>query len=127
MSELHRLQSENTELKKKVAELEQRSKGGASGDPGELPTAISEYEETLRRLVQRTAMIVQAEKCVIMVRDRENEDLYARIPAFGMTEEQVKAYRVPTDTREFPARFTTAANRLPSRTAKPIRWRWKKT
>lgn len=95
--ELNRLQSENAELKKKIAELEQRSKGSAGGDAGELPTAISEYEETLRRLVQRTAMIVQAEKCVIMVRDRENEDLYARNPAFGMTEEQVKAYRVPTD------------------------------
>jgi two-component system phosphate regulon sensor histidine kinase PhoR len=51
----------------------------------------------MRRLVQRTAMFVQAEKCVIMVRDRESGDLVARLPAFGMTAEEVAAFRTPPD------------------------------
>ena len=42
-------------------------------------------------------MIVQAEKCVIMVRDREADELVARAPAFGMTDLEVKAYRVETE------------------------------
>lgn len=85
------LERELSEVRQKNAELE-RVRASASSD--DLAVPISEFEETLRRLVQRTAMIVQAEKCVIMVRDRETEDLIARSPAWGMTEEDVKLYRV---------------------------------
>lgn len=91
-------------LEQKISDLEQaQSKStstaslSSSVDTAELPTAISEFEETLRRLVQRTAMIVQAEKCVIMVRDRESGDLYARWPAWGMSEEEVRQFRSPAD------------------------------
>lgn len=90
------LQRELTEARQKNAQLES-SKSSTASDVTELPTAISEFEETLRRLVQRTAMIVQAEKCVIMVRDRESGDLFARSPAFGMTDEEVRAFRVNTE------------------------------
>ncbi|HLK56553.1 MAG TPA: histidine kinase dimerization/phospho-acceptor domain-containing protein, partial [Chthonomonadaceae bacterium] len=86
------LKRENAELKQRNLELE-RAKGGSAGDDMAVP--ISEFEETLRRLVQRTAMIVQAEKCVIMVRDRESGDLIARAPAFGMNDNEVKSFRVP--------------------------------
>ena len=89
------LQKELEEQKQKAADLE-RSRSSSVQDP-ELPSAISEFEETLRRLVQRTAMIVQAEKCVIMVRDREADELVARAPAFGMTDLEVKSYRVETE------------------------------
>src|SRR5205085_915336 len=79
--QIQQLKKELSEVKQKNAELE-RAKNSAAADVGELPIAISEFEETLRRLVQRTAMIVQAEKCVIMVRDRETGELIARAPAF---------------------------------------------
>jgi PAS domain S-box-containing protein len=103
--QMDRLQTENAALQKELAEERrkttdaERLKGSAaSAEVAELPSAISEYEETLRRLVQRTAMIVQAEKCLIMVRDRETGDLFARSPAWGITDEEVKSYRVrPND------------------------------
>jgi PAS domain S-box-containing protein len=92
---LQSLETELTGVKQRNSELE-RSKGvPSSGDEMVIP--VSEFEETLRRLVQRTAMIVQAEKCVIMVRDRETDDLVARSPAFGMTDAEVQAYRVPVE------------------------------
>ena len=96
-------------MRQRVAKLEQEleaerrknAEGAArngAGEVGELPMALSEFEETMRRLVQRTAMIVQAEKCVILVRDRETGGLVARAPAFGMTDDEVKLYRVPRET-----------------------------
>ena len=89
------LEEDLTAAKQKIAELE-RSKVSAVGD--EINVPISEFEETLRRLVQRTAMIVQAEKCVIMVRDRETGDLVARSPAWGMHDEEVQRFRVPAES-----------------------------
>src|SRR2546423_11624955 len=50
------------------------------------PVALNEFEDTLRRLVQRIAMILQAEKCVILILDKDSGDLVARAPAYGMTE-----------------------------------------
>ncbi|MCW3096918.1 MAG: sensor signal transduction histidine kinase [Chthonomonadaceae bacterium] len=92
---LQSLEKELTGVKQRNAELE-RAKG-VSGAGEETVIPVSEFEETLRRLVQRTAMIVQAEKCVIMVRDRETDDLVARSPAFGMTDAEVLSYRVPIE------------------------------
>jgi PAS domain S-box-containing protein len=89
------LETELAAAKQKSVELE-RSRASAIGD--EINVPISEFEETLRRLVQRTAMIVQAEKCVIMVRDRETGDLVARSPAWGMSDDEVQKYRVPADS-----------------------------
>jgi signal transduction histidine kinase len=94
--QIQQLNKELADSRQKIAELE-RARNGAASDMGELPIAISEFEETLRRLVQRTAMIVQAEKCVIMVRDRETGDLMARPPAFGLTDEEIKKFRVSPD------------------------------
>lgn len=97
--QIQQLKLELETAKRQNAELEQKAKGtsapAASGDVSELPVAISEIDDTLRRLVQRTAMIVQAEKCVILVRDRETSGLTARSPAYGMNDEQIKGYRVP--------------------------------
>lgn len=84
--------------KQQIAALEQgRGAGPSSQEVTEAPVVITEYEATLRRVVQRTAMIVQAEKCVIMVEDAETGDLVACHPAWGMTEEEVKRFRVPPD------------------------------
>ena len=89
------LERDLTAAKQKMADLE-RSRATAVGEDINVP--ISEFEETLRRLVQRTAMIVQAEKCVIMVVDRETGDLVARSPAWGMSDEEVQKFRVPTES-----------------------------
>ena len=92
---LQSLEKELTGVKQRNVELERAKAAPGSGEEMVIP--VSEFEETLRRLVQRTAMIVQAEKCVIMVRDRETDDLVARSPAFGMTDADVQAYRVPVE------------------------------
>jgi len=91
--QVHHLERELAAARQKITSLE-REEGAAEGALRDLTVPISEFEETLRRLVQRTAMIVQAEKCVIMVRDKETGELVARSPAFGMTEKDVDAFRV---------------------------------
>ncbi len=88
---LAKLKAEVDELKAKNRDLEQKAR--ANGDSDQ-PTAITEFEETLRRLVHRIAMILQAEKCVFMLLDRESGELYAVAPAFGMTDEHIKQFRV---------------------------------
>ena len=104
---LQSLEKELTSAKQRNSELE-RAKG-APGAGEETVISVSEFEETLRRLVQRTAMIVQAEKCVIMVRDRETDDLVARSPAFGMTDTEVLTYRVPIEDSLDGEVFTSGA------------------
>lgn len=89
------LELELSTFKSKVTELERAKVGPAVDD---ITVPISEFEETLRRLVQRTAMIVQAEKCVITVRERETGDLIARSPAWGMNDDAVHLFRVPAET-----------------------------
>ncbi|MCS6776235.1 MAG: ATP-binding protein [Chloroherpetonaceae bacterium] len=106
--QIQRLKKELAEVKQRNAELE-RVRSSAAPEVGELPVAISEFEETLRRLVQRTAMIVQAEKCVIMVRDRETGDLVARPPAFGMTDEELREFRISPDRGISGAVFQSTA------------------
>ncbi|MCW3052713.1 MAG: sensor signal transduction histidine kinase [Chthonomonadales bacterium] len=104
---LQSLEKELNSAKQRNSELE-RAKG-APGAGEETVIPVSEFEETLRRLVQRTAMIVQAEKCVIMVRDRETDDLVARSPAFGMTDAEVLTYRVPIEDSLDGEVFTSGA------------------
>jgi len=61
-----------------------------------LPSA-AELEQTLRRLLRRVAMMIQAEKCVFLLYDQGLDKLVARLPALGLTPEQVKWLRVPSD------------------------------
>lgn len=65
--------------------------------PSENPvdvTPISEADVTLRRLVQRIAMILQAEKIVIMFYDRELAELIGIPPSYGVEEEKLRLFRV---------------------------------
>jgi two-component system phosphate regulon sensor histidine kinase PhoR len=57
-------------------------------------TPINEADQTLRRLVQRIAMILQAEKIVIMFFDRERGELIGIPPAFGVEEDRLSHFRV---------------------------------
>jgi two-component system phosphate regulon sensor histidine kinase PhoR len=63
---------------------------------GGLPSA-AELEQTLQRLMRRVSMLVQAEKCVFLLHDRERNELVARPPALGFSREQLRALRVPLD------------------------------
>jgi two-component system phosphate regulon sensor histidine kinase PhoR len=55
---------------------------------------INEADVTLRRLVQRIAMILQAEKIVIMFHDRESGELMGIPPSYGVEEEKLKLFRI---------------------------------
>ncbi len=58
-----------------------------------LPSA-AELEQTLQRLMRRVSMLVQAEKCVFLLHDRERDELVARPPAVGFSREQLRAMRL---------------------------------
>ncbi len=51
--------------------------------------SLSEFEETLKRLVDRVTRILQAEKCVFLLHDPTSGTLYATEPALGFTREQL--------------------------------------
>ena len=92
--ELQRLKEENEQLKARVAELEKRSEETAVTNQTTAEAQVDvaplqEADATLRRLVQRIAMILQAEKVVIMFYDRDMAELKAIPPAFGVEEERL--------------------------------------
>lgn len=92
------------DLLAKIAELEQKLKerdaepSGApsvrSVEPASEVAPLSELDTTLRRLVQRIAMILQAEKVVMMFCDRESGELMGISPAFGVDEDVLKMFRI---------------------------------
>lgn len=55
---------------------------------------LSEADVTLRRLVQRIAMILQADQIVIMFYDRERGELIGIPPSHGVEEERLGHFRV---------------------------------
>jgi len=96
---LDSLRAEIEALKARIREYEEKSDGAAaptrgdmSSNPVEAP--INEADVTLRRLVQRIAMILQAEKIAIMFYDREKGELIGIPPAYGVDEDHLKIFRV---------------------------------
>jgi len=55
---------------------------------------LQDGESTLRRLVQRIAMILQAEKIVVMFFDQEQGELIAIPPSHGGEIEKLNLFRV---------------------------------
>jgi PAS domain S-box-containing protein len=93
--ELERLRLVVADLEHKKRELEDRLE--AASTMAEVPAAITstpELEQTLGRLIKKVAMILQAEKAVIMIYDPESGDLVAQKPALGLNEAQLSAFRV---------------------------------
>ena len=98
-AQLEQLRAENNDLK---------SKGGSGGaepkpepeiratpvESGVEVANIQEGDVTLRRLVQRIAMILQAEKIVIMFYESEAGELIAIPPAYGLDDEKLAHFRV---------------------------------
>jgi two-component system phosphate regulon sensor histidine kinase PhoR len=74
-----------------------RSQAPRSPDEGGLPSA-AELEQTLRRVLRRVAMMIQAEKCLFLLHDRERNELVARPPTLGITPDRIRHLRLPTKT-----------------------------
>lgn len=95
--QLDALQSEIAKREERIKELESRSpdaNGRADIATGPVEAPINEADVTLRRLVQRIAMILQAEKIAIMFYDRERGELIGIPPAYGVDEDHLKIFRV---------------------------------
>jgi len=73
--ENEKLRNQIRELQERVNELETDKNLPASRSAESDVTPLSEADVTLRRLVQRIAMILQAEKIVIMFYDHESGDV----------------------------------------------------
>lgn len=99
VKELERQLEEKTtaiaSLEKANRRLEERVKELESGPSGSTP--LAELEDTLKRLVMRISMILQAEKCVFMLYDKDSGELQATTPAFGIPLEQVRLFKVHAD------------------------------
>ncbi|GMV37694.1 MAG: hypothetical protein AMXMBFR61_22020 [Fimbriimonadales bacterium] len=97
-SEVEQLRAQLEEAKRQIAELNQRNTSlqatKAAPDSGIEATPLDEMEMTLRRLVQRIAMILQAEKTVWMLYERESGELVAMPPAYGVDEDTIRSLRV---------------------------------
>lgn len=81
----------------KISELESKIQGSersGRADSGMDVAPINEADVTLRRLVQRIAMILQAEKIAIMFYDRERSELIGIPPAYGIEEDKLRLFRV---------------------------------
>ncbi len=101
--ELQRLKEENQQLKARIFELEKtpakndgetQVQAHSSAESQADVAPLHEADATLRRLVQRIAMILQAEKVVIMFYDRDMSELKAIPPAFGVEEERLPFFKV---------------------------------
>ena len=85
------LEKQLTSAHQEIARLQRANKASEVTDA---PVSISEFEETLKRLVQRVAMILQAEKCVIMILNKDDQTLIARNPAFGFGDADLRDLRI---------------------------------
>lgn len=90
-----RLEAENNALRTQSAnESKSNEPKAAPVEGGMEVTSIQEGDITLRRLVQRIAMILQAEKIVIMFYEHETGELMAIPPAYGIDDEKLAHFRV---------------------------------
>lgn len=89
--QIEALKKDNEELKAKQDANVPSRPGIEAADP---VAPINEADVTLRRLVQRIAMILQAEKIVIMFHDRERGELIGIPPSYGVDEEHLTHFRV---------------------------------
>jgi PAS domain S-box-containing protein len=94
-AELDRLKGQISQLERSRRELEQRLAESPAAEPPPAVTTAAELEATLRVFIRKVAMIMSAEKCVIMLYDAEQGMLVAQRPAFGITDEQLYTFRIP--------------------------------
>jgi len=91
------LEGERDVLDRRVKQLETDKNLPSNARANEVSmdvAPINEADVTLRRLVQRIAMILQAEKIVIMFYDREAGELIGIPPSYGVEEDKLRLFRV---------------------------------
>ena len=92
---IERLEKANLDLEQRIQEVQ--TKGvlqppGPPLPPSALPLpAPGEFENILKRLVDKISKILQAEKCVFMLHDTSAATLYATHPAVGLTRDELTA------------------------------------
>ena len=101
---LQQMQAQLSDALQRIRELESERQGleeriRATPSSGRMAETVdvaplNEADVTLRRLVQRIAMILQAEKIVIMFYDRERGELIGIPPAYGVDEDLLGVFRV---------------------------------
>lgn len=95
--ELNLLRQQLSDALQRIKDLEKSEPSSAPSRAAEQSvdvTPINEADVTLRRLVQRIAMILQAEKIVIMFYDRELGELMGIPPSYGVEEDKLGIFRV---------------------------------
>lgn len=60
--------------------------------------SAAELEQTMRRLMTRVALMLQVEKCAVLIHDADRQQLVARPPALGLTQTQIRALRLSSGT-----------------------------
>ena len=96
--ELERYRLVVTELQGKISTLEEELTTAAT--MAEVPAVVvtqPELRQTLSRLISKIAMILQAEKVLIMLYQSELRELTPLQPSLGVTEEQVAELRTSPD------------------------------
>src|SRR5437588_2794264 len=96
MDDLNNLKAQYEAALKRISELERQEQDRVRATRAgvEEMTPLSEADVTLRRLVQRIAMILQAEKIVIMFFNREAGELTGIPPAYGVEEDRLQMFKV---------------------------------
>jgi len=92
-AELQRLRADIARLEQARRELEAQLAGG-QGESAPI-TTTAELRATLHRFLRQVGLILQAEKCVIMLYDEESGELVAQAPALGISDEETSKLRVP--------------------------------
>jgi PAS domain S-box-containing protein len=91
--EVEHLRSDRDRLRQELDKTAQPTRSQSSESSMDV-TPINEADVTLRRLVQRIAMILQAEKIVIMFYDPEAGELTGIPPSYGVDDDRLKLFRV---------------------------------
>ncbi len=106
--DVEQLQAQLAALQEEKRQLEQRLSTASSAAEVTPPaTTVDELESTLRMFVKKVAMILQAEKCVIMLLDQETNELYGQKPAYGVPDEMLRTLRIPVGQGVSGEVFTT--------------------
>lgn len=106
--ELERYRLVVADLQAKISRLEEEL--SAATTMAEVPAVVisqPELRQTLSRLIKKVAMIVQAEKVVIMLYNAEAGELQVLQPALGVTEEQAAQLTLRPDQGVSGIVFTT--------------------
>lgn len=92
-AELERLRVQIRELQQVRRRLEAELQESASNATAPITTA-AELDSVLRRFMQKVAMIVRAEKTVLMLYEESTGELVAQWPSLGLNREEIEIFRV---------------------------------